>query len=61
MISQAGKQRVEEPETPEEVFGDESFLARQGYKALPSRFQEVIAFFHDEKDAGKYHAPEIYG
>jgi len=83
MISNAGKPRIDYPETPAEIFVEPefvepaaeeipaeentfaysgfNFMAKQGYKALPSRFSEVIALFHDENDAGKYQAPEIYG
>ena len=78
MIANAGKPRVDYPETPAEIFVEPvseeippeentfaynhfDFMAKQGYKALPSRFSEVIALFHDDKHDEHYHAPEIYG
>ena len=60
MISKAGKRNILYPESPEDLFSNDQ-MAMQGYKALPRRFQEVIAFFHDEADADSYEAPEIYG
>ena len=63
MIREAGKRVLfptDTPDTPEELF-DDVYFASQGYKALPNRFQEVIAFFHEESVTDKYIAPQIYG
>lgn len=44
----------------EELFAKDQ-LSIQGYNALPARFQEVIALFHDGNDSMNYEAPAMYG
>ena len=60
MISKAGKSHIMYPESAEDLFSNDP-TAMQGFKALPARFQEVIAFFHDDSDQDSYEHPPIYG
>lgn len=60
MIANAGKSNIMYPESAEDLYRNDP-LALQSYKALPQRFQEVIAFFHDDADADSYEHPKMYG
>ena len=60
MITKAGKANLLYPESAEELFSKDP-LMMQGYKALPDRFHEIVAFFHDDGDTDTYKEPKIYG
>ena len=64
MIANSGDRDYPAPTETIEVVPEEAivFMANdQLNKALPQRFQEVIAFFHDGNDDGTYEPATIYG